>query len=212
MNGAPVPPRTRTPRVSVVQTGEHTQVLREMRPALFLDRDGTIIRDSGYIRRPEDVELMPGAAMALRVAHNVQRPIIVVTNQSGIARGLMTLGDYEAVRQRMGDLLAEYGSFTDAEYMCPHHPDFTGPCACRKPGLALYEQAVREHGLDAAASAFIGDRWHDVAPALHYGAKGILVPGPNTPLDEIDRAAAQLSVIPTLLAAIEAVVGPAPRR
>jgi len=210
--GPPGSPRTRTPRVSVVQTGEHTQVLREMRPALFLDRDGTIIRDTGYIRRPEDVELMPGAAMALRVAHNVQRPIIVVTNQSGIARGLLTLSDYEAVRQRMGDLLAEYGSFVDAEYMCPHHPDFTGPCECRKPGLALYEQAVREHGLDAAASAFIGDRWHDVAPALHYGATGILVPGPHTPLDEIDRAAAQLSVIPTLLAAIEAVVGPAPRR
>ena len=199
------------PRVSVVLTGEHTQVLREMRPALFLDRDGTIIRDTGYIRRPEDVELMPGAAMALRVAHNVQRPIIVVTNQSGIARGLLTRDDYEAVRTRMGDLLAEYASFIDAEYMCPHHPDFTGPCECRKPGFALYEQAAREHGLDATASTFIGDRWHDVAPALHYGARGILVPGPHTPLDEVDRAAAQLSVMPTLLAAIEAVVGPASR-
>ena len=212
MNEAPVPPGGGPRRLSVVRAGEHTEALRETRPVLFLDRDGTIIRDTGYINRPEDVELMPGAAMALRAAHNVQRTVIVVTNQSGIARGTVTPEGYEAVRRRTGDLLAEYGAFIDAEYMCPHHPDFTGPCDCRKPGVALYEQAAREHGIDVDASTFIGDRWRDVAPALHFGARGILVPGPGTPADEIARATAELAVAPTLLAAIEAVVGPAPRQ
>ena len=79
-------PTLRTPRVSVIRTGE-TEALRETRPAIFLDRDGTIIRDTGYLRRAEDVELVPGAAMALRVAHNMQWPVVVITNQSGIEIG-----------------------------------------------------------------------------------------------------------------------------
>jgi histidinol-phosphate phosphatase family protein len=177
-----------------------------MRAAIFMDRDGTLIKDTGYIGRPDDVELLPGAALALRIAHNRQTPVIVVTNQSGIARGKLTERDYEAVHQRMGALLAEFGAFIDAEYHCPHHPDFTGPCDCRKPGVALFDRAAREHGIDLAASVFIGDRWRDVAPALHYGARGILVPSRSTPPDEIARARAELSVIPSLIAAMEAAV------
>ncbi|MCX5755133.1 MAG: HAD family hydrolase [Gemmatimonadetes bacterium] len=205
MTGPSTPPGAQSHRISVVRTGQ-SEVLRETRKAIFLDRDGTIIKDVGYIKNPDDVSLMPGAAMALRVAHNVQRPVFVVTNQSGIARGLVTQEEYVAVRRRTGELLAEFGAFVDAEYVCPHHPDFTGPCECRKPGVLLYEQAMREHGIDGASSAFIGDRWRDVAPALHYGGTGILVPTATTPPDEIARAQVEAHVAPTLLAAIEAAV------
>jgi histidinol-phosphate phosphatase family protein len=200
------PPEQRAHRVSLVMSGDHGPVLRETRPAIFLDRDGTLIRDVGYISRAEDVRLVPGAAGALRTAHRRQRPIIVVTNQSGIARGLLTHDDYAAVRRRMDELLAEQSAYVDAEYACPHHPDFTGPCDCRKPALGLFERAIREHGLDPAASAFIGDRWRDVAPALHYGGRGILVPTDATPAEEIARARAEIEVLDTLQAAIEAAV------
>ena len=193
------------PRVSVVRTGV-TEALRETRKAIFLDRDGTVIKDVGYIKNADDVSLMAGSAMALRVAHNVQRPVIIVTNQSGIARGLVTLVEYEAVRRRTGELLAEFGAFVDGEYMCPHHPDFTGPCACRKPGVALYDQAMLDHGIEGASSTFIGDRWRDVAPAMHYGGLGILVPTATTPPEEIETARAEAMVAPTLLAAIETAV------
>lgn len=203
-------PAGRASRISIVRTGE-TQTLRESRPALFLDRDGTIIRDTGYIRDPNAVELTPGTAMALRLAHNLQWPVIVITNQSGIARGIVKHEEYEAVRKRTGELLAEFGAFIDAEYFCPHHPDFTGPCDCRKPGLALYEQAIRDHAVDAAASAFIGDRWRDIAPALHYGGRGILVSNAQTPPDEVAKATAEASVAPSLLAAVELAIGPGRR-
>lgn len=196
-------PTLRTPRVSVVRSGEHGVTLRAVRPAIFLDRDGTLIKDVGYLRRPEEVELLPGAAMALRAAHNVQRSTIVVTNQSGIARGLLTVDDYLAVRKRVGEMLAEFGAYIDDEYHCPHHPDFTGPCDCRKPGIALFEKAILDHGVDAAASTFIGDRWRDIEPALHYGGRGVLVPSPITPPDEIARAQALAFVATSLLAAVE---------
>jgi D-glycero-D-manno-heptose 1,7-bisphosphate phosphatase len=198
------PPDGRTRRMSLVITDEHGEVLRETRSAIFLDRDGTLIKDVGYISRPDDVVLVPGAAGALRSAHNRQRPVVVITNQSGIARGMFAEADYLAVRKRIGELLAESGAYLDGEYACPHHPDFTGPCECRKPGLLLYETAIREHGLDGATSAFIGDRWRDIAPATHYGGRGILVPSEGTPPDEIARARAEMQVAATLQDAFDA--------
>lgn len=197
-------PRRRT---SVIRSAASGEALRETRAAIFIDRDGTLIKDTGYVGRADDVELMPGAALALRIAHNRQMPVVVVTNQSGIARGKFTEADYLAVHERMNALLAEFGAFVDAEYHCPHHPDFTGPCDCRKPGVALFERASCEHGIDPSASVFIGDRWRDIAPALHYGGRGILVPSPSTPADETARARGEMNVIPSLIAAVEAAVG-----
>ncbi len=193
-------------RVSVVKNIDGNDALRETRRAVFLDRDGTLIRDTGYPRDPATVELLPGAAGALRTAHNVQMAVIVVTNQSGIARGLLTTDDYHAVHRRMNQLLGEFGAFVDAEYHCPHHPDFTGPCDCRKPGVLLFDRAIADLGIDAAASTFIGDRWRDIAPARHYGGRGVLVPTETTPPEEIERARAEALVAPTLQAAIEAAV------
>lgn len=199
----PIPPGAPQRRVSLIQSDGQGQVLREMRAAIFVDRDGTIIKDVGYIKNPADVALMPGAAGALRTAHNRQWPVIVVTNQSGIARGKLTQDDYDAVRKEMAAQLSAFGAYVDAEYVCPHHPDFTGPCDCRKPGLALYERAMLDHGIDGSRSAFIGDRWRDVAPAAHYGGRGILVPTATTPPDEIAKARAEMAVAASLQDAVD---------
>jgi len=158
------------------------------RAAAFVDRDGTIIRDASYIRDPDDVELLPGAADAIRRLNDRQIPVIVVTNQSGIARGLLTVADFEDVRRAVDDLLAAEGARIDATYVCPHHPDITGPCDCRKPGLALYRQAIANFGLDAATSLFTGDRWRDVAPASELGGIGIMLDVASTPAEDRERA------------------------
>jgi len=180
-------------------TGEFQRVsLRAIRSAMFIDRDGTLIKDVGYIKNPDDVELIPHAANAVRRMNYALRPVIVVTNQSGIARGKLTEVDYERVRARVDDLLAERGAYIDAHYHCPHHPEITGPCDCRKPGLALFERAIHEHAIDAASSLFVGNRWSDVEPALHYKARGVLVPSPETPADEIERARREAEVAHTL--------------
>jgi len=172
------------------------------RGAAFLDRDGTIIRDMSYIARPEDVHLLPGAAQAIRELNRAGIPVIVVTNQSGIARGLLTVADYDAVRAEMERQLAAEGGRIDASYFCPHHPDFRGPCECRKPGTLMYRQAAAEHGLDLEASHYIGDRWRDVAPALALGGQGILVPSAATPDEERVRAQREASVAQSLSDAV----------
>lgn len=161
---------------------------RSSRRAAFLDRDGTIIHDASYIADPNDVVLLPGAAASIRALNDADVPVLVITNQSGIARGLLSLSDYEAVAHRMEVLLAAEGARVTESYYCPHHPDFSGPCECRKPGTLLYRQAATEHEIDLAASYYVGDRWRDVAPAIAFGGQGVLVPSGATPEDERERA------------------------
>ena len=157
--------------------------------AAFLDRDGTIIRDTEYLRDPEQVELIPGAAQAIRRLNDAGWPVIVVTNQSGIARGLLTEQDYERVRMRVDKLIAEAaGAKIDASYHCPHHPDFNGRCDCRKPGIKLYADASRDHDLDPNTSWYVGDRLRDVSPADHFGGKSVMLLVESTP--DSDRVAA----------------------
>ena len=176
------------------------------RKALFLDRDGTLINDVGYIKNPDDVELSPDAAGAVRRMNYALWPVIVVTNQSGIARGMLTEWDYERVREQLDDQLAERGAYINAHYHCPHHPDFTGRCECRKPGMQLFDRAMGEHAIDPALSVFVGDRLRDILPAKHYGARGILVPGPATPADELDVAKRQFEVATTLSLAVHMIL------
>jgi D-glycero-D-manno-heptose 1,7-bisphosphate phosphatase len=145
------------------------------RGAVFLDRDGTIIEDTGFVRDPSDVRLLPGAAVAIRRLKQAGWPVVVVTNQSGIARGLMTEADYHAVAQQVAVLLSQSGAEPDATYMCPHHPDVTGPCQCRKPGLLHYRMAAEALALDLSRSVWIGDRVSDLLPAREVGGRGILV-------------------------------------
>jgi D-glycero-D-manno-heptose 1,7-bisphosphate phosphatase len=145
------------------------------RRAAFLDRDGTIIEDTGFVRDPAKVALRPGAAEAIAALRTGGFLVIVVTNQSGIARGHFGWNEYRAVAARLDALLAAAGASLDATYVCPHHPEFTGPCDCRKPGLRLYQDAERDFGLDLSRSIWIGDRARDVAAAEAFGGEGILI-------------------------------------
>ncbi len=175
--------------------------MRADRPAVLLDRDGTIVRDERYLADPARVVPMPGAASAVARLREAGYAIVVITNQSGIARGLFTAEQYDAVRERTDSVFAAAGATLDATYMCPHHPAFTGPCECRKPGLELYTRAARDLGLDLHKSVLIGDRWSDIAAAPALGARGILIPGPDTPPAETSRATREGIVAPTLEAA-----------
>jgi histidinol-phosphate phosphatase family protein len=177
-----------------------------LRPAVFLDRDGTLIDDEHYLADPDRVRLRPGAARAVRRLREAGLATVVVTNQSGIARGLFGEAEYEAVRARLDALLAAEGAALDASYHCPHHPDFGEACACRKPGIALFQQAASEHALDLARSAFVGDRFRDVAPAARFGALGVLVPSPDTAFADLERARLQFALATTLDAAVDRVL------
>lgn len=168
------------------------------RGAVFLDRDGTIIMDVSYPRSVDQVHLIPGAAEAIRRLNDAKWPVIVVTNQSGIARGLLTYEDYDAVRSHTEALLGAAGARIDATYLCPHHPDFTGACECRKPGTLLFRRAADEHGLDMKASWFVGDRLRDVSPARAFGGRGVLVPAPSTSEQEIAAARREFTVAGSL--------------
>ncbi len=163
------------------------------RPALFIDRDGTIIADAHYLADPSGVRLLPGASAAIARANMSGVLVIVVTNQSGIARGLITAAQYEAVRARTDRLLGEHGARVDATYHCPHWPASTGACDCRKPRLGMYRAAAADFGVDLARSAYIGDRWRDVQPARETGGIGVLVPGAETPEADVESARAHVS-------------------
>ncbi len=177
------------------------------RPAAFLDRDGTLIRDTHYLRDPAQVVLLPGVPEALRRFAAAGYALVVVTNQSGIARGMFTERDYEAVRDRLDALLAAHGIRLDASEHCPHHPSTDGPCACRKPGTLMFERAAAALGLAPERSVFIGDRWRDLAPGRVLGGRAILVPSPDTPAAERERAAAEAEVAPDLGSAATLVLG-----
>ena len=157
------------------------------RVAAFLDRDGTIIRDANYLGDPNDVELLPGAAEAIRKLNAAGVAVIVVTNQSGIGRKLLTRDDYEGVRARLDELLAKESAYLTASFMCPHHPDVDGECDCRKPGLGMYRNAIAAFGIDPIRSVFIGDRYRDVAPAAALGGRGILLDVASTPREDRER-------------------------
>ena len=175
--------------------------MSDRRAAAFLDRDGTIIRDTGYVASPDDVELLPDAAPAIRALNDAGVAVVVVSNQSGLGRGYFSPADYERVQQRVADVLAAAGARLDAVYICPHAPaaDGSPACECRKPGTLLYRRAAHEHGLALARSWCVGDRWRDVAPALELGARAILVPSPATPADELALARARGVVVESAL-------------
>jgi D-glycero-D-manno-heptose 1,7-bisphosphate phosphatase len=145
------------------------------RRAAFVDRDGTVILERDYLADPAGVELLPGAAAGLSRLRAAGYEIVLISNQSGIARGLYGESDYQAVQAEVVARLAERGVPVLASYHCPHHPDFTGPCECRKPAVGLYLQAAREHGLLLEGSAYIGDRLRDVEPARELGGVAVLV-------------------------------------
>jgi D-glycero-D-manno-heptose 1,7-bisphosphate phosphatase len=179
----------------------------ERRPAVFLDRDGTIIVDRHYLASPEQVELLPGAARALGRFQQAGYVLVVITNQSGIARGLFGEPAYRAVQARLEQVLAARGVTLNGAWFCPHHPDFTGPCECRKPGLRLFREAAETLAIDLPRSVFVGDRLHDVQPAKAFGGTAILVKT-GYGAAEAGRAESGIAVVDDLRAAAEYVLGP----
>jgi len=154
--------------------------------AVFLDRDDTLIQDPGYIRDPDQVKLMAGAAHALWQLKKMGYLVIVVTNQSGIARGLITPEQLEEVHRRMNDLLASEGAYLDAIYHCPYHPDGTvAPYNCdsdlRKPRPGMLLLAAQEKEIDLAQSWMIGDSYRDIEAGRTAGCHTILVDVPGKP-------------------------------
>ena len=173
-----------------------------------LDRDGTVIREREYLADPEGVELLPGAAAAMRRLAVAGYALVIVTNQSGLARGLFGEAQRAAVQSRVDALLAGAGVHLDGAYFCPHHPEFTGPCDCRKPAPGLYRQAAQELGIDLARSVYIGDRISDVEIAETVGGTGILVQT-GYGAAEAQRVPSGVQVAADLEAAADLVLGAA---
>lgn len=174
--------------------------------AVFLDRDGTLIEDCGFLRDPRSMRLLPGAAEAVTRLNQAGWLPIVVTNQSGIARGLLTQSEYLATERRLEELLAASGGRIAAQYHCPHLPEITGECECRKPGPLLYQQAAERFGLDLAASYWIGDRLRDLEPSKHFGGRGILVLTGAGRQEAPAAKAAEWAVAADLAAAVREIV------
>ncbi|MEW6324596.1 MAG: D-glycero-beta-D-manno-heptose 1,7-bisphosphate 7-phosphatase, partial [Nitrospirota bacterium] len=141
--------------------------------AVFVDRDGTLNRDVGYLNDPDRLELMPGADGAVRALNEAGLRVIVVTNQSGVARGVITESQLQAIHDRLRARLRPAGATLDAIVYCPHHPD--DRCGCRKPGGGLIEQARAQFPIDCARSYVIGDKLADIQLARRIGAKAVLV-------------------------------------
>jgi D-glycero-D-manno-heptose 1,7-bisphosphate phosphatase len=176
------------------------------RRAVFLDRDGTIVEDPGFLHEPGKVRLLPGAGEAIHQLNQAGWLVITVSNQAGIARGLYDTAAYSAVQRRLVELLATHDARLDAAYFCPHHPEFTGPCECRKPGLKLFRDATAALGLDLTQSRWVGDRLSDVAPARKLGGRALLVETGHGATHVGKARALGIAVVPDLAAAAAEIV------
>ncbi len=155
-----------------------------MRKVVFLDRDGVLNKDVSYLYRLEDLEWVNGAKEALAYAHSKGYDLIVVTNQSGIARGYYTVDDMKHLHIHMNEELTKVGAPILHFYYCPHHTDgvvleFSEDCYCRKPKPGMILRAIEEYDVDTAHSFLIGDSERDVVAANKAGVKGYLFDGSN---------------------------------
>jgi D-glycero-D-manno-heptose 1,7-bisphosphate phosphatase len=197
--------RSPLPDAVIGADGIWEQVLRPPPPspaspraALFCDRDGTIIEDVGYLQRPEDVRLIDGAARLIGLANRRGVAVVVVTNQSGIGRGILGWQEFATVQARLVALLAADGAGIDAVFACPHHPDGRPPYdhpdhPDRKPNPGLIHRAAVRLGLALPSSWLIGDRASDILAARRAGLAGALLvaTGAGSAADERGRARGQ---------------------
>ena len=150
------------------------------RPAVFIDRDGTLTEEMGYLNHPRRVRLLPRSAEAIRRLNHAGIPAVVVTNQAGVARGYFSEDVLHAVNGAVIALLKEAGAHLDGVYVCPHHPSVGAPpfrldCECRKPKPGLLHRAAADLSLDLAGSTMIGDKPSDLGAGRAVGARSILV-------------------------------------
>jgi D-glycero-D-manno-heptose 1,7-bisphosphate phosphatase len=144
-----------------------------MRSAVFLDRDGTINEEMGYINHPERFRLLPNSAAAIALLNQAGLPVVVATNQSGVARGYFPSSLISRIHGLMRQMLAQQKAHVEAIYVCQHAPD--ADCLCRKPRPGLLRQAAQDLDIDLTRSYVVGDRFKDIQLAANVGAKGILV-------------------------------------
>lgn len=158
------------------------------KPALFLDRDGVIVHDKGYVFRPEDLKVLPGVAAFLKKAQGLDYYLIVITNQSGVARGYFNLQDVDAFHRCLdAELWQQAGVKIDRYYTCPHHPkgnrpEYTQVCSCRKPATGMIEQALQDLPIDLGKSVLIGDKESDIECGIRLGISTIQVNHGQYPL------------------------------
>lgn len=147
-----------------------------MNKAAFFDRDGTINVNTGHLYEPEKLVFIEGAPQLIRAFNERGYLVIVVTNQAGIAKGLYAEADMHRLHHVMSERLEkEYGAHIDAFYFCPHHPDYTGPCHCRKPDTGMLEQAIRDWKINPAQSVMIGDMPHDIECGQRMGIRSFYI-------------------------------------
>lgn len=144
-----------------------------MKRGVFLDRDGTVIQEQGYLGDPEGVVLIQGAVHAIRLFHHLRLSVVLVSNQSGVARGYFPASAVDGVHKRLRELLAREGGVIDRIYYCPHHPD--DGCRCRKPQPGMLQQGANDLGLDLSSCYMIGDKVADIEAMQRVGGKGVLV-------------------------------------
>lgn len=167
--------------IGVPEDYEHAQKTLQQyatkQKAVFFDRDGTINVDVHYLHRAKDMVLIDGMPEFIRKWNEWGYKVIVLTNQAGIARGLYTEDEMYALHRFMNLRLANYGAHIDAFYFCPHHPDISGPCHCRKPEIGMLEQAIKEFNLEPGNCLLFGDKVWDVQTGERCGVKSFLIPG-----------------------------------
>jgi D-glycero-D-manno-heptose 1,7-bisphosphate phosphatase len=151
-----------------------------MRPAVFLDRDGTLIEEAGYLDRLERLVLYPFSVDAVRLLNRAELAVVVVTNQAGVARGIFPESFVEEAHAHLRERIEAGGARLDAVYYCPHHPDgsvdlYRRACDCRKPGDAMLRRAAADLNLDLTRSVVVGDRWHDIQAGRAAGTRAVLV-------------------------------------
>jgi len=151
-----------------------------MRPAVFLDRDGTINEEVGYLHEVERLCLIPGAALAIKRLNDHGMLAVCISNQSGVARGYHSEDAVREINTRLEELLGAEGARLDGIYFCPHHPTegeypYRIDCGCRKPGTGMIEQAASDLSIDLTRSFLIGDRLTDIKTAHNAGVRGVLV-------------------------------------
>lgn len=167
-----------TTRSTVARRGRASPA--RARPAVFVDRDGTVNREVHYLADVAGLRLLPGAADAIRELAAAGFVVVLVTNQSGVARGRMTLATVDAIHRELARRLRRRGAALDGVYVCPHHPSEGRPplrrrCACRKPAAGLVRRAARDLALDLGRSYCVGDGAVDLGLAAAAGARGVLV-------------------------------------
>lgn len=187
----------------VLPPGEH--------PAILLDRDGVLIEDLGYVYKPSDLVILPGVPKSLTELKRLGYKLIVITNQSGVARGLFSEEDVKKFHRALDERLAQAGApRIDAYYYCPHLPtpdakvdSYRKICFCRKPGTGMIKQAATQHRLDLQASFLVGDKPDDVECGFRMGVASIQVARPQTA-----KHPAALALVPSLEAALSVISRP----